>query len=234
MCRKMRKPDSEPGTSTGTKKRPSIVKSQSQSQPLAADDPTTRSSIENPPLMKSPSKRKRSTNPQPPSLPADGPEPRSSSETVPAPPHRNHAQLQEIKSRPASVSPPPLAYSQIQALPPRPASRPTSSASTSFRPISSSHAYVTTTPAPNSSSAATTTKRKKSRPYLDPDDYGDSDGAQADAEFGGAGLTNGWVNVGGRRRSVLNGHGVGDSTRERGAGGESLFDGEGRRHSMAV
>jgi hypothetical protein len=103
----------------------------------------------------------------------------------------------------------------------------------SFRPISSSHTYVTT-PAPNSS-ATTTIKRKKSRPYVDPDDE-DSDGAQADAEFGGGtGLTNGWVNVDGRRKSVLHGHGGVGSSKERERNGERRLEGEEvRRHSMAV
>jgi len=162
----------------------------------------------------------------------DDPEPRSSFEAVPAPPSWNHSQPQEINSRPASVSPPPHPYLQAQAYPPRPASRPSSSStstSTSFRPISSSHAYVTITPGPNLSSAATTVKRKKSRPYVDPDDYGDSDGTQADAEFGGTGLTNGWVNVDGRRKSVLRANGGAGISRERKLDGD-----EGRRHSMAV
>lgn len=263
---KMRKPDSEPGSSTGTKKRSSMsAKSQTQMQPLPAeeqgsqpslevapprektakrksststnhlpplpiDDPEPRSSFEVAPPHEKTAKRKpsASTNSHPPPLPNDDPEPRSSFEAVPAPPSRSHSQPQEIKSRPASASPMPRSYSETQTLPPRPASRPAST-STSFRPISSSHAYVTTTPGPNSS-ATTTIKRKKSRPYVDPDDY-ESDGAQADAEFGGTGLTNGWVNIDGRRKSILHGHGGAGSSRER----ERILDvDEGRRHSMAV
>jgi len=172
-------------------------------------------------------------NSQPLSLHADEPEQRSSFEAVPAPPIKN-PQPQEIKSRPDSASPSPYPYSQVQAYPPRPASRPASSTS-SFRPISSSHAYVVTTPATSSSSASTAIKRKKSRPYVDPDDYEDSDGTQADAEFGGSGLTNGWVNIDGRRKSVLNGNGGAGSSKERERNGERKVNGgEGRRHSMAV
>jgi hypothetical protein len=75
-------------------------------------------------------------------------------------------------------------------------------------------------------------KRKKSRPYIDPDDLDESDGAQADAEFGGTGLINGWVNIDGRRKSVVHGHTSGGS---RMRNGEMRLDGDGgRRHSMAV
>jgi len=211
-----------------TKKRSSMsTKSQSH-----VEDQGSRSSFENPPPTKK--RSSASVNPQPPSMLIDDPEPRSSFEAVPAPPNWNHNQPQEIKSRPASVSPQLHSYLQAQAqvYPPHLASRPSPSStftSTSSRPISSSHAYVTTTPGPNSSSAATTVKRKKSRPYVDPDDYGESDGTQADAEFGGSGLTNGWVNVDGRRKSVLHSHGGAGGSRER-----KLDGNEERRHSMAV
>lgn len=201
----MRKPDPEPVTFTGMRKRLSTsTKPPSQPQP----DPTSRSSP--PPAKK---RSIASTNVQTQMiLPADDPEPRSSFETVPAPPKRNQSQAQEIKSRPAPDSPP------LQPLHSRSSSRP---ASSSFRPISSSHAYVTTTTAASSSS---TVKRKKSRPYVDPDDFG-SDGTQADAEYGG--LTNGWVSVEGRRKSVP--HSGASSSRER-----KLDVDDGRRHGMAV
>lgn len=208
--RKMRKPEPDPGTSTGTRKRLS-VSAKPLSQPPS--DPTSRSSSEAAPPMKK--RSLASTNSQAQTMPADSPEPRSSFETGPVPPKRNRSQPQEIKSRPAPDSPP------LQ--PPRPPSRPASS----FRPISSSHAYVTTTPTTSSSSATTTVKRKKSRPYIDPDDFDDSDGTQADAEYGG--LTNGWVNVEGRRKSILHGHGGTGSPREIKLDGD-----DGRRHSMAV
>jgi hypothetical protein len=45
------------------------------------------------------------------------------------------------------------------------------------------------------------------------------------------GLTNGWVNIDGRRKSILHGHGGARSSREK----ERMLDvDEGRRHSMAV
>lgn len=219
MYRKMRKPDSEPGTSTGTTKKRSSMSAKPLSQPqMSAEDPSSRPSSSETAPAPPPTKKRLTTAAyqQPHTLPPDDPEPRSSFETGPAPPKRNQNQPQEIKSRPASDSPP------LQALPPRPSSRPPPSAS-SFRPISSSHAYVTTA----SSSATTTVKRKKPRPYVDPDDFDDSDGTQADAEYGG--LTNGWVNVEGRRKSVLHGHGGAGSSRERRLDGD-----DGRRHSMAV
>lgn len=230
--RKMRKPDSEP-SSIGTKKRSSMsAKSQSQSQSLAVEDCGSQPLVENASAARSKKRSSVSANAQPPPpLPADDPELRSSSEIVAAPPSRNHIQPQEIKSRPA-LPPSQHLYPQVQ-IHPRSISGPSTSTSTSFRPISSSHTYVTT-PAPNSS-ATTTIKRKKSRPYVDPDDLEDSDGAQADAEFGGTGLTNGWVNVDGRRKSVLHGHGGSGNSRERERNGERKLEGEEvRRHSMAV
>lgn len=221
MFRKMRKPDSEAGTSAapGSKKRLS-VSTKPQSQPeLPIEEPTPRSSLESAP----PPPKKRSSvsvKSQPQVLHSDDPEPRPSFEAVPAPPSRKHVQLQEIKSRPES--PPP---------PPRPSFRPSSS--TLFRPISSSHAYVTITPTypATTSTAATTVKRKKSRPYIDPDDFEESDGAQADAEFGygGSGMSSGWINVDGRRKSIAHGHGSAAN------GSSKKMDGdEARRQSLAV
>jgi hypothetical protein len=214
------------------------AKSQPQSQSQAAEDLGSQPLVEN---VSARSKKRSSVSANaqpPPPLPADDPEPRSSSEIVAAPPSRNHNQPQEIKSRPA-LPPSQHLYPQVQIQPPRSTSGPSSSSSTStytstsFRPISSSHTYVTT-PAPNSS-ATTTIKRKKSRPYVDPDDLEDSDGTQADAEFGGTGLTNGWVNVDGRRKSVLHGHSGAGNSRERERNGERRLEGEEvRRHSMAV
>lgn len=207
----MRKPEPEPGTSANTRKR---LSASAKPQPIPSD-PTPRSSSEAIPPTKK--RSLASTHTQAQIVPADDPEPRSSFETGPAPPKRDQTQPQEIKSRPTPDSPP------LQ-IPPRPSSRP---ASSSFRPISSSHAYVTTIPATSSSSATTTVKRKKSRPYVDPDDFDDSDGTQADAENGG--LTNGWVNVEGRRKSALHGHGGVGTTKERRLDGD-----DGRRHSVAV
>lgn len=65
-----------------------------------------------------------------------------------------------------------------------------------------------------------TVKRKKSRVYVPPDDDEESEGTQADAEFGGLGS---WVNVDGRRRSI-----------QAGSGSRRLESDDARRHSMAV
>ena len=65
-----------------------------------------------------------------------------------------------------------------------------------------------------------TVRRKKSRVYVPPDDDDESEGAQADAEFGGLGS---WVNVDGRRRSI-----------QAGSGSRRLENDDARRHSMAV
>lgn len=234
----MRKPDPETGTSSGTgtatKKRLSV-----STKPLlaTAEDSEARSSLEFPkeqPATKTPKKRPTSSSanyptPAPAAFLSDGPEPRTSFETGPVVPPRPHSQPQEIKSRPASDSPP------LQL--PRPNSRPSSSSSTSFRPISSSHAYVTVTPSAPNGLGATTVKRKKSRAaYVDPDDFDDeSDGAQADAEFGG-GTKTGWVNLDGRRKSTVHGGSgatIPGSSNSRGT--ERKMEGDdGRRHSMAV
>lgn len=64
-------------------------------------------------------------------------------------------------------------------------------------------------------------KRKKSRTHTVPEEEGDSDGAEADAEYGG--LRTGWVNLEGRRRS---GQGSRSSMR--------YESDDGRRHSIAV
>lgn len=71
-------------------------------------------------------------------------------------------------------------------------------------------------------------KRKKSRAHVPPDDGDESDGTQADGEYGGGGIraasATGWVSTEGRRRSVAHG-----SSHARRVEGD-----EGRRHSMAV
>lgn len=69
---------------------------------------------------------------------------------------------------------------------------------------------------------------------MEGEDGDESEGAQADSEFGGPRSTSGWVNVEGRRRSVQSGSGTGrDRERER---EKERGDGEdvGRRHSIAV
>ncbi|KAH9842430.1 uncharacterized protein C8Q71DRAFT_202796 [Rhodofomes roseus] len=65
-----------------------------------------------------------------------------------------------------------------------------------------------------------TVKRKKSRVYVPSEDGEESEGTQADAEFGG--LTS-WVNVDGRRRSI-----------QSGSSGRRVEGDDARRHSMAV
>jgi len=67
-------------------------------------------------------------------------------------------------------------------------------------------------------------KRKKSRAYVLPEDGEESEGTQADAEYGGARAGSGWVNIDGRRRSVQSG----SSSIRRVEGDDA------RRHSMAV
>jgi hypothetical protein len=54
-------------------------------------------------------------------------------------------------------------------------------------------------------------KRKKSRPFIPIDDDDESDGTQADAEYGN-GTVNGWVNTDGRRRSAQGGAARGSSS----------------------
>ncbi|KIJ63388.1 hypothetical protein HYDPIDRAFT_29636 [Hydnomerulius pinastri MD-312] len=79
----------------------------------------------------------------------------------------------------------------------------------------------------SSSAGGPSIKRKKSRPYVPVDDDDDeSDGTQADAEYGSL---NGWVNLDGRRRSAQNGSTSGSSTLRR-----VLEADDARRHSFAV
>lgn len=87
----------------------------------------------------------------------------------------------------------------------------------------------------SSSSADSTTqtqpvagvKRKKSRVHVPADDGDESDGTQADGEYGGsirAASAAGWVSTEGRRRSAAH-----SSSHTRRVEGDEL-----RRHSMAV
>ncbi|KAG2348274.1 hypothetical protein BDR05DRAFT_980544 [Suillus weaverae] len=76
-----------------------------------------------------------------------------------------------------------------------------------------------TTSSSSSATANTVVKRKKSRPHVEVDDD-ESEGAQADAEYGNI---NGWVNVEGRRRSA-----------HHSAVRRALEADDGRRHSLAV
>ncbi|KAH7890125.1 hypothetical protein F5I97DRAFT_1801344 [Phlebopus sp. FC_14] len=82
---------------------------------------------------------------------------------------------------------------------------------------------------PSASSSSTTggpsVTRKKSRPYIPADDDDESDGTQADAEYG---TSIGWINVDGRRRSVQNGNANGSGSLRR------LEADDARRHSLAV
>ncbi|KAF5387168.1 hypothetical protein D9615_002095 [Tricholomella constricta] len=105
---------------------------------------------------------------------------------------------------------------------PLPPSRPSSAASTLFSPPPVARTSSSSSSS-SSSAAATSVRRKKSRPQMVLDDE-ESDGTQADAEYGvGSGGSKGWVNVEGRRRAAA------------GGGKRSLvvLDDE-RRHSMAV
>lgn len=97
---------------------------------------------------------------------------------------------------------------------------------TSSRPSSSSGI-------PSDSTGTTSVRKKKPRPQITPAGDDDSDGAEADAEYGGSRMT-GWVNVEGRRKSAHIGSG---SRRGAGAATQDLRrveSDDGRRHSMAV
>ena len=90
------------------------------------------------------------------------------------------------------------------------------------RPSSSSNSTSTSAEdAPPPTASTIGVKRKKSRVHTVPDVDEDSDGAQADAEYGG--LRTGWINVEGRRRSVQSSR---NTTRYEGD--------DGRRHSIAI
>ncbi|KAF8548485.1 hypothetical protein OG21DRAFT_1471151 [Imleria badia] len=80
-------------------------------------------------------------------------------------------------------------------------------------------------------SGGSSVKRKKSRPFIPIDDDDESDGTQADAEYGhGDGTANGWVNTDGRRRSAQG------SGTARGSGSlrRVLEADDARRNSLAV
>ncbi|PIL33198.1 hypothetical protein GSI_04648 [Ganoderma sinense ZZ0214-1] len=88
-------------------------------------------------------------------------------------------------------------------------------------PLSSRSSSSNGTDADGEPAAMGTAKRKKSRAYMLPEDGEESEGTQADAEFGGL-RTGTWGSVDGRRRSVHS------SLARRVEGDDS------RRHSMAV
>jgi len=87
---------------------------------------------------------------------------------------------------------------------------------------------LTATVSSSLASGGSSVKRKKSRPFLPIDDDDESDGTQADAEYGN-GTVNGWVNTDGRRRSAQ-GSTARDSTGLR----RVLEADEARRNSFAV
>ena len=88
-------------------------------------------------------------------------------------------------------------------------------------PLSSRSSSSNTADADPKYALSGTTKRKKSRAYALPDDEDESEGTQADAEFGGL-RTGAWGSVDTRRRSVH-------------ASGARRVEGDDiRRHSMAV
>ncbi|KAH0830215.1 hypothetical protein J3R83DRAFT_1572 [Lanmaoa asiatica] len=82
----------------------------------------------------------------------------------------------------------------------------------------------TATSSSSSTSGDSSVKRKKSRPFIPIDDDDESDGTQADAEYG-----NGWVNTDGRRRSAQGGTARGSNSLRR-----VLEADDARRHSLAV
>ncbi|KAG1900082.1 uncharacterized protein F5891DRAFT_1035981 [Suillus fuscotomentosus] len=97
----------------------------------------------------------------------------------------------------------------------RPSSEGSSQSKTSI-PVARSSSGTSSS---SSATANTVVKRKKSRPHVEVDDD-ESEGAQADAEYGNI---NGWVNVEGRRRSA-----------HQSAVRRALEADDGRRHSLAV
>ena len=86
----------------------------------------------------------------------------------------------------------------------------------------------TATSSSSSTSGGSSVKRKKSRPFIPIDDDDESDGTQADAEYGN-GTVNGWINTDGRRRSAQGNTARGSSSLRR-----VLEADDARRHSLAV
>lgn len=85
----------------------------------------------------------------------------------------------------------------------------------------------TATSSSSSTTGGSSVKRKKSRPFI-PIDDDESDGMQADAEYGN-GTVNGWINTEGRRRSAQSNAARGSSSLRR-----VLEADDARRHSLAV
>ncbi|KAF8129179.1 hypothetical protein EV363DRAFT_1337957 [Boletus edulis] len=86
----------------------------------------------------------------------------------------------------------------------------------------------TATASTSLTSASSSVKRKKSRPFMPIDDDDESDGTQADAEYGNS-TVNSWVNPDGRRRSANSGTARGSSSLRR-----VLEADDARRNSLAV
>ncbi|KAG8217155.1 hypothetical protein J3R82DRAFT_5214 [Butyriboletus roseoflavus] len=87
---------------------------------------------------------------------------------------------------------------------------------------------LTATSGSSSTNGGSSVKRKKSRPIIPIDDDDESDGTQADAEYGD-GTVNGWVNTDGRRRNAQAGTARGSNSLRR-----VLEADDARRHSLAV
>ncbi|KAI0628856.1 hypothetical protein C8Q77DRAFT_1145802 [Trametes polyzona] len=104
--------------------------------------------------------------------------------------------------------------------PPPTSTKRSSAASEDAPPISSRSSSSHSADADAEAPTTGTVRRKKSRAYVPPDDD-ESEGAQADAEYGGL-RTGSWANVDGRRRSV-------HASSSRRVEGDDV-----RRHSMAV
>lgn len=86
----------------------------------------------------------------------------------------------------------------------------------------------TATSGSSSTTAGSSVKRKKSRPFIPIDDDDESDGTQADAEYGN-GTANGWINTDGRRRSTQSNAARGSNSLRR-----VLEADNARRHTLAV
>ncbi|KAG5637186.1 hypothetical protein H0H81_005443 [Sphagnurus paluster] len=162
-----------------------------------------------------PNRKMRKPDPQPGSAPTPAPKKRSSAAAVLStyrPPDEagneadNDTEARSSLEMPLRGSTP--LHPESFPLPP---SRASSAASMYMPPSSSSSS--------SSSSAATSVRRKKSRPQMVFNEDEESDGAQADAEYG---VGSGWVNLEGRRRAAV------------GGGKRNIVVLEDRRHSMAV
>ncbi|KAH9939444.1 hypothetical protein B0H21DRAFT_780615 [Amylocystis lapponica] len=144
------------------------------------------------------------------------PTPRSSSPLLSAPASEPEAGGRERRVRKSVNYAEPKLNTKMRKPDPTPSSSKRASMSSTDRV---SPEIVPPPVAPEDAPPVAGVKRKKSRVYVTVEDGEESEGTQADAEYGGR--ASGWANVEGRRRSVT-------ST------GVRRFEDDVRRHSMAV